>query len=77
VFLAAESLSAAERLLADAMEQLTGANRSPDAVDVAVSMDRIRPETLATDMETAGARKKSDPLLDLDEPRVIFARWLD
>jgi hypothetical protein len=77
VFLAAECLSAAERLLWEAMEKLTGEERSPDAVDVAVTMDRIRPETLALDLEAAGARRKSDPVPELDDPRVIFARWLD
>ncbi len=77
VYLAAECLSAAERLLWEAMEQLTGKERSPDAVDVAVSMDRIRPETLSADLESLGAHKKGDPAPDLDEPRVLFSRWLE
>jgi hypothetical protein len=77
VYVAAESLSAAERLLWEAMEELTGLERSPDAVDVAVAMDRIRPETLATDLEAAGVKKKNDPPPSLDEPKVLFARWLE
>ena len=77
VYLAAESISGAERLLWDAMEQLTGAERSPDAVDVTVSMDRLRPETVVAELEALGARKKTDPALSLDEPRVLYSRWLD
>lgn len=77
IYLAAESLSSAERLLWEAIEDLTGTERSPDAVDVAVSMDRVRPEVLELELAAAGKRGPDDGPLEFDEPRVVLARWLE
>lgn len=77
----AESLAAAEKLLWEAMETLTGSSlddSETDAVSVVVALDRIRPETFAEVLSMLPKGKRKTPLKpDYSEAKVWHVRWLD
>lgn len=79
----AESLAAAEKLLWEAMETLTGKSADDpdpdtDAVSVVVALDRIQPETFGEILAILPKGKRKVPLKpDYSEAKVWHVRWLE
>ncbi len=79
VILTADSITSAERLLWEGMEQLTGKpDDANDSVNIAVALDRIRPESLQELLHQlpAGDLMK-DATVDFSDSKVLFARWIE
>src|SRR5262249_7431245 len=72
VYITANSLGAAEQMLWEGLETLTGSDAEPDLQDVIVSMDRMTPEHFGEALQAA-----KGPKPDMTDAKVGLSRWLE
>jgi hypothetical protein len=77
VLLTADCLGAAEQLLWESVESLTGTDSSPEMQDVAIAMDRLTPEHFAEAVAATEGKPTGVEPSPMDEAKVWAIRWLD